>query len=215
MERGKRMCNISDGMKEKNMENRAFLEMRKEILVQLANRDPIELAENAGVIYDDNVKQFSMHSFGEKIVVSYPEFEIKPEIENWSHLLILHYLDKADGTPFVNERMALGNMKNGLVRGTKFEHHMEQSVSNFFRGKTEEEIWLAFEKLGAVKMEGKADLCLKTDFLPNFPVFFNIWFEDDEFPTSVKLLVDQSADHYLTIEDAVTLGEILLQQLMI
>ena len=36
---------------------------------------------------------------------------------------------------------------------------------------------------------------------------------DEEFPASGRLLLDSSADHYLTIEDAVTVAEILLEKI--
>lgn len=40
-----------------------------------------------------------------------------------------------------------------------------------------------------------------------------IWFADEEFEASGKLYLSRSADHYLTMEDAVTVGEILLSKL--
>ena len=40
-----------------------------------------------------------------------------------------------------------------------------------------------------------------------------IWFADEEFPASGKLFLQDHADHYLSVEDAVTVGEILLQKL--
>ena len=40
-----------------------------------------------------------------------------------------------------------------------------------------------------------------------------LWLPDEEFPASGRLLLDESEDHYLTIEDAVTLGETILSSL--
>ena len=42
---------------------------------------------------------------------------------------------------------------------------------------------------------------------------FKIWFADEEFPASGKIFLQDHADHYLSVEDAVTVGEILLQKL--
>lgn len=50
--------------------------------------------------------------------------------------------------------------------------------------------------------------------MPNYPVWLKIWFADDEFPASGRLLLDASAEHYLSIEDAVTVGELLLKLLL-
>lgn len=50
-------------------------------------------------------------------------------------------------------------------------------------------------------------------FLPHYPIWLKVWFADDEFEASGKLLVSRSTEHYLTIEDAVTVGELLLSKL--
>ena len=48
--------------------------------------------------------------------------------------------------------------------------------------------------------------------LPRYPVTLKIWFADEEFPVSGKIFLQDHADHYLSVEDAVTVGEILLQK---
>lgn len=197
--------------KEKTLkENRAFEEMRKATVEKLQHKSPLEIAQKAGIVYDVETKQFRVNTLGNTFLISYPEYRFTPELEGWHHLLILHYLDMADGTELTGELTNLGSLKDGLIRGTKFEQNMECELSRIFRGRTREDIWVMFEKLGAEERTGKADLCVEIPFLPNYPVIFNIWLEDDEFPPSAKLLVDKRADHYLTIEDAVTLGEVLL-----
>ena len=62
-------------------------------------------------------------------------------------------------------------------------------------------------------MESNADVAYRIPFLPNFPVLLKAWLPDEEFPASGRLLLDSSADHYLTIEDAVTVAEIILERL--
>lgn len=44
-------------------------------------------------------------------------------------------------------------------------------------------------------------------------LFRSVYSNRDEFEASGKFLVSKSADHYLTIEDAVTVGELLLSKL--
>lgn len=202
--------------KEKTMnENRAFEEMRKATVEKLQHKSPLEIAQKAGIVYDVETKQFQVNTLGKTFLISYPEYHFTPELEGWYHLLILHYLDMADGTELTGELTNLGSLKDGLIRGTKFEQNMEQELSRIFRGKAREDIWVMFEKFGAKERAGKADICVELPFLPYYPVIFNVWLEDDEFPPSAKLLVDKSADHYLTIEDAVTLGEVLLKYIFL
>ena len=47
--------------------------------------------------------------------------------------------------------------------------------------------------------------------LLHYLVTLNIWFADEEFKVSGKMLVDKSADHYLTMEDSVMVGEFMLR----
>ena len=67
--------------------------------------------------------------------------------------------------------------------------------------------------LGKEDTETKADLCAVFPVLPRYPVTLKIWFADEEFPVSGKIFLQDHADHYLSVEDAVTVGEILLQKL--
>ncbi|MCI8730730.1 MAG: DUF3786 domain-containing protein [Lachnospiraceae bacterium] len=41
----------------------------------------------------------------------------------------------------------------------------------------------------------------------------NIWFADDEFDGTARMLVDKAADHHLTVEDAVTVGKVMISRL--
>ena len=76
-----------------------------------------------------------------------------------------------------------------------------------------EKIQKACKNLGAEFTETKADLCAVFPVLPRYPVTLKIWFADEEFPASGKIFLQDHADHYLSVEDAVTVGEILLQKL--
>ena len=67
--------------------------------------------------------------------------------------------------------------------------------------------------LGAEILPSNADFCARFDFAPRYPVWLKVWFADEEFPASGRLLLDESAPHYLTIEDAVTVGSLILDQL--
>ena len=67
--------------------------------------------------------------------------------------------------------------------------------------------------LGAELLPSNADFCARFDFAPRYPVWLKVWFADEEFPASGRLLLDESAPRYLTIEDAVTVGSLILDQL--
>ena len=76
-----------------------------------------------------------------------------------------------------------------------------------------EEIRRACQRLGARFYPASADVCAVFPFLPNYPITLKLWLPDEEFAASGRLLLNASAEHYLTIEDAVTAGEVLLKAL--
>ena len=127
--------------------------------------------------------------------------------------MILHYLALADGTAISDQIITFGGLKDGLIRGTKFDHDMEKGLQRFLNGKTPDGIRKICRALGAEFADSNADLCAVFHFLPNYPVWLKVWLADEEFEASGKFYISKSADCYLTMEDAVTVGEILLSKL--
>lgn len=195
------------------MENRAFQEMLKPAVWRIQKKQPQEIAKNAGVDYDKERSVFTVTTLGKPLSVAYPSCELSEQTEEWHTLLLLHYLDTADGTPLTGKRITFGALKDGLVRGTKFDRTAEEELQRLFRGKEPETIREICQRAGANFREGKADLYAEFSLFPRYPLLLEIWFADDEFPLSGKLFVDGAADHYLGMEDAVTAGMVLLEAL--
>lgn len=196
------------------MENRAFREMKKVAAECMKKQNPYEMSLLSGCIYNEKQQVFEVETLGKTVEIAYPEGESSVPLDSWHHLIILHYLYMADGTENTGQWVTFGDLKDGLIRGTKFDHTVEAKLCTFLKGKNPEEVLNICRRLGAKQAAGKADLSVEFPFLPRYPVLLNIWFEDEEFPPSAKMLVDQTADHYLTVEDAVTLGTLLLEQII-
>lgn len=188
-------------------ENRMFDEMMKAARQRLADRDPAVIAKNANVAYSDGA--FRFQSLGVSVTVGYPECEITPELPGWHALVILHYLDLADGTPVTGKTITFAQQKDGMVRGGGFDRKTESEISKLDFGalKNRCAAW------GGVEKKSNADYCVELPFLPMYPVTLNYWLADEDFLASGRLLLDSSAEHYLTIEDSVTVGEIILEVL--
>lgn len=191
--------------------NRAFQEMLRPARERLFHRRPEDIAEKTGAVFDGDTLRLSV--LGRETFVTYPSFDPDPELEEWSALLLLHYLDLADGTPVSTETVSFGNLREGLIRGTGFDRTSEEELGRILDGKTPEQVRAVCEGLNARFIDARADLCAVFHLFPNYPLTVKIWWADDEFPASGKMLVNASADHYLTIEDAVTAGEVLLNRL--
>ena len=193
--------------------NRAFQEMLAAAKSWLAGRSPETLAERAGAKWDPGAKLLSLQSLNQRLEVSTEDWSVRPQPEEWHHLILLHYLSIADGTQLSDEMISFGNLKDGLIRGTKFDRTADMALARFLKGREPEQIKEVCRFLGAGFRDSNADLCAVFPFLPRYPVAVKIWFADEDFPASGKMLVSASADHYLTIEDAVTAGEVMLGKL--
>ena len=194
-------------------ENRAFENMRMTALERLAGRDPEEIQKNTGIVFVPETSEFRLTSMGQDIAVSWPECKIEPELNQWHHLAILHYMDMADGSSLTGELMSFGEQPGGMVRGGAFDRLCEQTVSRSMGNCPEEAVKEACLALGGKIISCNADLGIVFPFLPYYPVTLKIWFADEEIAGTGRMFLDRSAEHFLSVEDAVTVGTLLLEEI--
>ena len=194
-------------------ENRMFREMRKAALQRLRDRNPELIASCSGIPFDSDHSLFHLNSLGNEIRVHFPDFRTEGTEDEWHELVLLHYMDMADGTPLTGQLIPFGELPQGMIRGGGFDRDSERTLGEIFgeisAGVAEE----ICRKLGAEIIPSKADFSARFFFFPHYPVTMNIWLPDEEFPGTGKLLLDSSAGHYLSVEDSVTAGELLLRRL--
>ena len=193
------------------MENRQFELMLEAARSRLLRHVPEEISEKAGVRYENGV--FWVRTLGRCVEVQWPDGKITPPVSKWHTLTLLHYLDLADGTPLTGRTITFSQYKDGLVRGGGLDRNVELIVRRDLGVLPREELARRCETLGAELLPSNADFCARFDFAPRYPVWLKVWFADEEFPASGRLLVDESAPSYLTIEDAVTVGALILDEL--
>ena len=193
-------------------QDQMFSQMNQAARARLANRDPGEIARKAGIRYDGEAAVFHVPTMGMDVTIHYPDYSFTPELPDWHSLVILHYLDLADGYPLTGKEISFGQMKSGLVRGGGIDRKCELTIQS--RQDLNEEILTKIcSRIGGKPVSTNADITYRIPFLPRFPLMLKIWLPDEDFPASGRLLPDSSADHYLTIEDAVTVAEILLEKM--
>ena len=193
------------------MENRQFELMLEAVRSRLLRHVPEEISEKAGVRYENGV--FWVRTLGRRVEIQWPAGKITPPVSKWHALTLLHYLDLADGTPLTGKTITFSQYKDGLVRGGGLDRNAELIVRRDLGVLPQEELARRCETLGAELLPSNADFCARFDFAPRYPVWLKVWFADEEFPASGRLLVDESAPSYLTIEDAVTVGALILDEL--
>lgn len=200
-------------MQEQAPKNRAFAEMRKPALQRLHGKAAEDMAARTGIPFDRQRQVFSLFSLGKDIEIDYSGWNIRPVLDEWHQLLILHYLDMADGTPLSHQLMAFGDLPSGMVRGGGFDRQSERDLSLRLGHVPQKQVEQACCGLGAALISSNADLCAVFSLFPNYPITLKFWFADEDIPGSGRLFLDRSASHYLSVEDAVTAGSLLLDAL--
>lgn len=195
-------------------ENRQFQEMLGAAEKKLEGMSAQEIAERGGLAFDAAKNMFSFESFGRRVQVSYPDLTLDCEVDMWMHLTILQYMAEADGHPLASEWISLSDLQvGGLVRGASFDRENDALIKRGIGKLDVETLRRVGRKMGAVEVSSKADLSLQFWFMPRFPYLLNLWFADEEFPASGKVLCDRAAEHYLKVEAAGTIAGLLLQEL--
>lgn len=192
--------------------NQLFSNMLQAALAWLKDSSPEDISHRTGIPFDGSV--FYLDSLGISVKISYPEYRITPQLNQWHTLLLLHYLSTADGFPLSGRHILFAQYKNGMVRGGGFDRNVERIIAQRLGVCSPQELERRCTALGAVLRTSNADLCAEFSLAPYYPVWLKIWFADDEFPASGRMLLDASAEHYLSIEDAVTMGELILEKLL-
>lgn len=189
-------------------ENRQFSSMLRTARERLSGREPEIIARNSGAVFANG--EFRLASLGQTVRISYPNLEVSPELSQWHLLPLLHYLDLADGTPASFRQMPFSRCRDGMIRGGGFDRAAENAIRS--RIGTIEEALLVRRclALGAERVASNADLCMCFPFAPHCPLWLKMWFADEEFPASGRMFIDENADRCLTVEDAVTIGSLIL-----
>jgi len=196
-----------------NRSNRMFDNMMQAARANLQGMCPEEIARKTNAVFDTEMQVFRMNTLGTALEISYPDYVIQPELSGWHQLLVLHYLYQAEGMPLIGQQLPLSRLRDGMIRGGGFDLRFEQEIAALMQEIHEEEFICRCQRMGGKLIEGNADIEILFSFFPNYPVYIKIWLADEEFPASGRMLLDASADHYLSIEDAVTVGEVLLEKI--
>ena len=141
---------------------------------------PEVLSARTGIPFDRQRQVFSLSSLGRDMEIDYPGYEIRPAVDDWHHLLILHYLDLADGTPLSHQLMTFGDLPSGMVRGGSFDRQSEQDLGLRLGHAPQAQVERACRALGGILTPSNADICAVFSLFPNYPITLKLWFADEE-----------------------------------
>ena len=145
-----------------------------------------------------------------------------PKLTGYDHLskpltdfqltFLFHYLLTADGTPVSGKWVSFADLPDGRVYNAAFQGYSGDEVVKVFGLDLE-----AFRR-SCISAGGTETNLASASFLfqplPSVPLLITYWLGDDDFPSSCKILFDESATHYLPIDGCAILGSMLVRRII-
>ena len=168
---------------------------------------PTAVAARSGAQFDG--RGFTLKLFYRTFRVEYPEIAIseigaKEPPPLWTQIILLHYLQTADGTPVADRWIAFRELPGGRFFESSY---MQQSIAPLVDrfGHDMEGFREASLTLGGTVMNRTGDAAFRFLAFPQLPIGCILYLADHEMPASVNIVFDGSASHYLPTEDIAVL----------
>lgn len=198
--------------------NKSFMNLDLALEVaqkKLTKRRPQEVIWQAAVKYDEIQKEFIVPFLGEEYHVKYPSgivyHSLGEEVALVNQILILHYLNYAEGTPLHHKWISFKELPSGQIYINPFYNRAVRPLIRFF-GNEPDFLIKAGLALGG-KQENLGDASVTITVFPMVPVTYVIWRGDEELPPSGNVLFDESAPSYLPTEDYAVIGGMIVFEL--
>lgn len=190
-----------------------------ELRLTLRFQDPGLIAERSGVPYlmlGPGRGELHIPFWEDVCILSFPDLigynnhdDLLPDFQQ---ALLLYYLNTADGAPITNKWVSFADLPDGRMYNAAFQGYSGDEIVKAF-GFDLEAFKSACLKAGGKPVElGSASFTFQA--LPRVPLMLTYWLGDEDFPSSCKILFDESACHYLPIDACAILGSMLVRKLV-
>jgi hypothetical protein len=149
--------------------------------------------------------------FGNVCIFSFPELRgynnHDDHLPDFQQALLLYYLVTADASPLTGRWVSFADLPDGRTYNAAFQGYSGDEIVKRF-GVDLDAFKSACSKIGAKPVDiGSASFVFHA--LPRVPLMVTYWLGDEEFPSSCRILFDESASHYLPIDACAILGSML------
>lgn len=134
------------------------------------------------------------------------------ELPSFLQTLVLYYLSIADGTLPSGRWVSFAELPNGRIYDRAFQGYTGNELVKIF-GLGVDSFKTACVASEGVHVEVGGEAYVFWAF-PRVPILVNYWVGDEEFPSSCKLLFDDSVSHYLPTDACAILGSILTRKIV-
>lgn len=138
--------------------------------------------------------------------------ETGEEAPIWLAILLLHYLNNADGRLPNGTLKHFREFKEGHFYEPAFNRRTKEILVQVF-GRTPEMM-----KKAGLKLNGKiidtGDAAVELAYFPYLPVTCILWAGDEEFPPEASVLFDETANLFFSAEDMAVAGQMAVLELL-
>jgi hypothetical protein len=200
----------------KNKASESGLERQVDSLrTELLSRDKFSLAKNTGAEYRNG--RYILEIWNKPVSIADDDF-IAIDIENGipcdnlTQAMLAYYMHTSDGAPVRDDWISFRELPGGQFYATAFQSYTGDRLTASF-GEDIESFARASEKLNGLA-QPFGDAAFYFQALPRVPVAVVCWLGDEDFPTSFRLLFDDSIKHHLPTDACAVLGSMLTRQLL-
>ena len=149
--------------------------------------------------------------WGSVYVFSFPDLigynDRKEQLSEFQQAMFLYYLLTADGTPLTGKWVSFADLPSGRMYNAAFQGYSGDEVVRTFGFDLDRFKSACIKASGDPVDIGSASFVFQA--LPRVPLMLTYWLGDEDFPSSCKVLFDESASHYLPIDACAILGSML------
>ena len=201
--------------------SQSALAVRVDELRESLKQIPVNLlAERTGTSYQTigpERGEFRLSLIDSPLIVTFPDFRTfdvqDNELPPFIQALVIYYFDTADGTRETGRWISFADLPNGRVYASAYQGYTGDDLVKTFRLDVDA-LRSACEKLGGTSRNDFGDAAYVIWALPRIPILVNYWCGDEDFPSTCKLLFDESVSHYLPVEVCAILGSTLTRRIL-
>jgi uncharacterized protein DUF3786 len=189
-----------------------------ELRSTLRFQDPGLVAARSGVSYltlGPGRGEWHIPLWEQVYILSFPELigysNLDDQLPDFQQALLLYYLITADGAPLTGKWVSFADLPDGRMYNAAFQGYSGDEVVRVF-GLDLDVFKSACSRVGGKPVDiGSASFIFQA--LPRMPLMVTYWLGDEDFPSSCKILFDESACHYLPIDACAIVGSMLVRKL--
>ena len=159
--------------------------------------------------------EFRLILVDSQLSITYPEFKVfdaqNNELPPFHHAMVMYYFDSAKALPVTGKWISFADLPDGRVYNSAFQNNTGNLLVKTY-GLNIEALRKACENLGGISLNGYGDVAYTIQALPRIPMLVNYWQGDEDFPSTCKLLFDESVSHYLPTEACAILGNMVARK---